>query len=116
MDIMGFTLFRVPRGCSPTQRSVASLQILSILIVLTFGILLPHRADGYVLEGVTWLSASVVTFQMGLGSAGRNLFDGNTSWYTAASLALNAWDYSPARYQSKSNGMNDLASTQARLN
>src|SRR5437763_13173415 len=116
MDIMGFTLFRVPRGCSPTQRSVASLQILSILIVLTFGILLPHRADGYVLEGVTWPSGSVVTFQMGLGSAGRTLIDGNTSWDTAASPALTAWDNSLARLQYKSNVVSASASSGDRLN
>ena len=85
---MGFTLFRIPRGCSPRHRSVASLQILSILIVLALAVLLSRRTDGYALEGVTWPSGSVVTFQMGLGAAGRTLIDGNTSWDTAASPAL----------------------------
>src|SRR5438874_8374813 len=116
MDIMGFTLFRVPRGCPPAQRSVASLQILSILIALIFGILLSHRADGYVLEGVTWPSGSVVTFQMGLGSAGRTLIDGNTSWDTAASPALTTWGNSLARLQYKSNVASTGASSGDRLN
>src|SRR5438067_7200635 len=100
---MGFTLFRIPRGCSHRHGSVASLQILSILIVLTVGILLSHHAEGYVLEGVSWPSGSVVTFQMGLGSAGRTLIDGNTSWDTAAAPALNAWDNVMARLQFNAN-------------
>src|SRR5207248_5042520 len=79
-------------------------------------ILLSHRADGYVLEGVTWPSGSVVTFQMGLGSAGRTLIDGNTSWDTAASPALTAWDNSLARLQYKSNVVSANASSGDRLN
>src|SRR4030095_11375358 len=106
---MGFTLFRIPRGFSPRQGSVASLQILSILIVLTIGILLSRRAQGYVLEGVSWPNGSVVTFKMGLGSAGRTLIDGNTSWDTAAAPALTAWDNVVARLDYTSN----IASTSA---
>ena len=116
MNIMGFTLFRIPRGCSSRQRFVASLQILSILIVLTLGILLSHRADGYALEGVSWPSGSAVTFQMGLGSAGRSLIDGNTSWDTAASPALAAWDNALARLQYKSNVASTSASSGDRVN
>src|SRR5437764_2705854 len=107
--IMGFTLCHIPPGCSPWQRSVASLQILSILIVLTIGILLSHRAEGYVLEGVSWPSGSVVTFKMGLGSAGRTLIDGNTSWDTAAAPAPTAWDNVVTRLEYMSN----VASTSA---
>src|SRR5438552_4198340 len=36
---------------------------------------------------------------MGLGSAGRTLIDGNTSWDTAAAPALSAWDKVMARLQ-----------------
>ena len=113
---MGFTLFRIPRGCSPRQRSVASLQILSILIVLTIGILLSHRAEGYVLEGVSWPSGSVVTFKMGLGSAGRTLIDGNTSWDTAAAPALTAWDNVVARLDYTSNVASTSASSGDHVN
>ena len=60
-------------------------------------------ATGYVLEGKTWPAGSVVTFQMGLGSAGRTLIDGNTSWDTAAAPAVNAWDNVMARLQFKAN-------------
>jgi len=113
---MGFTLFRIPRGCSPRQGSVASLQILSILIVLTIGILLSHRAEGYVLEGVSWPSGSVVTFKMGLGSAGRTLIDGNTSWDTAAAPALTAWDNVVARLDYTSNVASTSASSGDHVN
>ena len=116
MGTMGFTLFRVPRGYSPRRRSVASLQILSILIVLTIGILLSHRAQGYALEGVSWPSGSVVTFQMGLGSAGRTLIDGNTSWDTATSPALSAWDNAVVRLHYTSNVASTSASSGDRVN
>ena len=113
---MGFTLFRLPRGCPLQQRSLASLQILSILIVLAIGILLSHHAEGYVLEGVSWPSGSVVTFQMGLGPAGRTLIDGNTSWNTAASPALTAWDNVVARLDYTSNVASTSASSGDHVN
>ena len=116
MDIMGFTLFRVPSGCSPQRRSFAYLQILSILIVLTIAMLLSHRAEGYALEGVNWSSGSVVTFQIGLGSAGRTLIDGNTSWDTAASPALSAWNNAVAGLSYKSNVASTSASSGDHVN
>jgi len=116
MDIMGFTLFRMPRGYSPQQRSFASLEILSILIVLAVVILLAHRANAYFLEGVTWPSGSVVNFKMGLGSAGRTLIDGNTSWDTAASPGLTTWDNAVARLQYTSNVTSTTASSGDHIN
>jgi Matrixin len=116
MAIMGFTLFRIPRGCSPQQRSLACSRILSILIILTVGILLSNRAQGYALEGVRWPSGSVVTFQMGLGPAGRTLIDGNTSWDTAAIPALSAWNNVVARLHYGSNVASTAASSGDRVN
>jgi hypothetical protein len=46
----------------------------------------------YVDEGPSWPSGSNVTFQFALGSAGRTLIDGNTSWDTAAMPAPGAWN------------------------
>jgi hypothetical protein len=46
----------------------------------------------YVEEGASWPSGSNVTFQFALGSAGRTLTDGNTSWDTAAMPAPDAWN------------------------
>jgi hypothetical protein len=99
MVIMGFTLFRIPRQYSAHRRAFAPLQLLSILIVLAIAIAVSRRANGYVLERSRWPAGTVVTFRMGLGSAGRTLIDGNTSWDTAAAPALAAWDNVMARLQ-----------------
>jgi hypothetical protein len=99
MVIMGFTLFRIPRKYSTRKRAFAPLQLLSILIVLIVVLAVSRRASGYALEGQHWPAGTFVTFQMGLGSAGRTLIDGNTSWDTAAAPALTAWDNVMARLQ-----------------
>ena len=54
--------------------------------------LLPLPAQGYVLEGESWPVGSTVTFQLALGSAGRTLSDGNTSFDTAAAPAPGVWN------------------------
>src|SRR5205814_5325761 len=99
MVIMGFTLFRVPRQPSAPKRAFARLQLLSILMVLAIFVAVSRRASGYVLEGQHWPAGTVVTFQMGLGLAGRTLIDGNTSWDTAAAPALGAWNNVMVRLQ-----------------
>src|SRR5437773_2488675 len=99
MVIMGFSLFRVPCGYSASKRAFARLQLLSILIVWAIFLVVSRRASGYALEGQHWQAGTLVTFQMGLGSAGRTLIDGNTSWDTAAAPALTAWDHVMARLQ-----------------
>ena len=97
MVIMGFTLFRIPRRYSAPKRVFAPLQLFSILIVLAVLAAVSRRANGYVLEGTRWPAGTVVTFQMGLGPAGRTLIDGNTSWDTAAAPAFGAWNNVMAR-------------------
>src|SRR5438045_5332186 len=99
MAIMGFTLFRLPRPYSTPKRVFTPLQLLSILIVLAVLMAVSRRANGYVLEGTRWPAATVVTFQMALGLAGRTLIDGNTSWDTAAAPALGAWNNVMVRLQ-----------------
>src|SRR6478672_12848448 len=103
MVIMGFTLFRIPRRYSASKRIFAPLRLLSILIALAVLVAVSRRANGYALEGVKWPAGTVVTFQMGLGSAGRTLIDGNTSWNTAAAPALAAWNNVMARLQYNGN-------------
>src|SRR3954471_4944802 len=49
-------------------------------------------ASAYVLEGKSWPSGSVVTLQLGLGSAGRTLQDGNTSWDDAVLPVADTWN------------------------
>src|SRR5436190_2578936 len=98
MDIMGFTLSRIPRGYySVSKRAFAHLQLLSILIIWAVFLVVSRLASGYALEGQHWPAGTVATFQMGLGSAGRTLIDGNTSWDTAAAPAFTAWDNVMAR-------------------
>lgn len=116
MAFMGFTLFRMPRGCSPRRRPFASLQILSLLIILALSLFASRGAHGYALEGVNWPSGAVVTFQMGLGSAGRTLIDGNTSWDTAAVPALSAWNNAVARLHYTTNVASTSASSGDRVN
>jgi Matrixin len=111
MVIMGFTLFRLPRPYSTPKRVFAPLQLLSILVLLAVFVAVARRASGYVPEGKAWPAGTVVTFQMGLGSAGRTLIDGNTSWDTAAAPALTAWDNITARLQYKGNVANPPVSS-----
>src|SRR5216110_355119 len=103
MAIMGFTVFRMPRSHRAKSRGWASLQLIPVGVTFAVIVAVAHRANGYVLEGVKWPTGTTVTFQLGLGSAGRTLIDGNTSWDTAAAPALTAWDNSLARLQYKSN-------------
>jgi hypothetical protein len=64
--------------------------------VASFGFVLAFSPSptlrAYVLEGASWPAGSTVTFQMALGSAGRTLSDGNTSWDVAAAPAPGIWD------------------------
>jgi hypothetical protein len=43
-------------------------------------------------EGASWPNGSTVTFQFALGSAGRTLTDGNSSWDNAAMPAPSVWN------------------------
>ncbi|MDQ6861074.1 MAG: M10 family metallopeptidase domain-containing protein [Verrucomicrobiota bacterium] len=55
-------------------------------------------ANAYVLNGKSWASGPIV-MQLGLGSAGRTLTDGNTNWNAAVAPALDAWNQQVARVQ-----------------
>src|SRR5438105_3224346 len=57
------------------------------------------KVQAYVQEGPSWASGSTVTFQFALGSAGRTLADGNTSWDSAAMPAPTAWNANMGRMQ-----------------
>jgi hypothetical protein len=56
-------------------------------------------ARGYVLEGKTWPSGATVIMQLNLGSAGRTLQDGNTSWDSAVLPVAGMWDQIMQRVQ-----------------
>jgi len=53
---------------------------------------LPKIVNAYALEGPKWPNGSSPTVQLELGSAGRTLSDGNTSWNSAVSPALDMWN------------------------
>ena len=73
-------------------------------------------ARGYVLEGPSWPAGSSVTFQLSLGSAGRTLIDGNTSWDSAALPAFTAWNQSLLRVQFLSHIASSSATSGDRIN
>lgn len=65
------------------------------LIAITLAVAgLSASAHGYVLEGPRWPSGTELVLQLGLGSAGRTLQDGNTSWDTAVEPVANMWNQS----------------------
>lgn len=95
--IMIFTpsFFLSPRPIVDLVVPASRKRLRTILILIMFAIALGgafSTAQAYVTEGASWASGTTVTFQLGLGNAGRTLIDGNTSWNTAASPALDMWD------------------------
>jgi hypothetical protein len=56
-------------------------------------------ANGYVLEGKSWPTGSTVIMQLNLGSAGRTLQDGNTSWDSAVLPVAGMWNQTIQRVQ-----------------
>src|SRR3954454_1787998 len=48
-------------------------------------------SKSYVLEGQSWPSDTFLVFQLSLGSPGRTLQDGNTSWNAAVAPVAGIW-------------------------
>jgi hypothetical protein len=64
-----------------------------VALVIAVGLCcLSMAARAYVLEGKTWPSGSTVIMQLNLGSAGRVLQDGNTSWDAAVMPVADMWN------------------------
>jgi len=84
--------------------------------VLVVAALFGHSAPAYVLSGPSWPADSSVTFQLSLGSAGRTLIDGNTSWDAAAIPAFAAWDQSLLHIQFIDHVASSSASSGDRVN
>jgi hypothetical protein len=85
------SVFRLWAGAS------RSIKFANLALLLS-GIFPLQSVSGYSLEGPSWPAGSV-TFQLGLGPAGRTLIDGNTSWNIAASPGFGVWDLSIQRFQ-----------------
>lgn len=60
---------------------------------------LAPAANGYVLEGKSWSTGATVIMQLNLGSAGRTLQDGNTSWDSAVLPVAAMWNQTIQRVQ-----------------
>lgn len=71
-----------------SRRSLNCLAILSALL----GSGLFTTAHAYVLEGKSWPTGTTVLMQLNLGSAGRTLQDGNTSWDDAVLPVATMWN------------------------
>ncbi len=72
-------------------RSLRALHHLALLgTVLAGGI--STVAHAYVLEGKSWPTGTTVVMQLNLGSAGRTLQDGNTSWDDAVLPVAGMWN------------------------
>jgi hypothetical protein len=56
-------------------------------------------ANAYVLEGKSWPAGTTVIMQLNLGSAGRTLQDGNTSWDSAVLPVAAMWNQTIQRVQ-----------------
>lgn len=81
----------VMTSLSPAGLRTRRFSVCGILLAVCLGFV-PAPASAYVLEGPSWLSGSRPAFQMELGSAGRTLTDGNTSWDTAALPIFGMWN------------------------
>src|SRR5437868_4041723 len=85
------SLFRIMSRFATFKSSSAALAIaLSALAPV---------AHAYVLEGKTWPTGTVVLMQLNLGSAGRTLQDGNTSWDDAVLPVAGMWNQTIQRVQ-----------------
>jgi len=60
---------------------------------------LSATARGYVLEGQSWPTGTVVILQVNLGNPGFTLQDGNTSWNDAVAPVANMWNSQLLRVQ-----------------
>jgi Matrixin len=81
-----------PRSKRCFTNAIARLAILA-------AVFLAVDARDYVEEGARWPNGSTVTFQFALGSAGRTLSDGNSSWDTATTPAPSVWNSNVQRLQ-----------------
>src|SRR3954463_3205330 len=66
---------------------------IGLVTLVVFGLCgLSTRVCAYVLEGKSWPPGAVVIMELGLGSAGRTLQDGNTSWDDAVLPVAGTWN------------------------
>src|SRR5436309_3265406 len=88
------------RDAGFAQRSVlgpfAAIVAVFAVALATF---VPRDANAYSLEGPKWPDGSTPVMQLELGTPGRTLLDGTTSWNTAIAPALDMWNQVVGRMQ-----------------
>jgi hypothetical protein len=84
------------------NRSGSSIfpRFVALIAIIAFA---GQLAKAYTLEGPSWPSGSTVTFQLALGSAGKTLSDGNTSWDAAAAPSPDDWNNNIQRLRFQTN-------------
>lgn len=88
-------IFRSRVRVRTSFRYVAAIGALSFSFVCS-------QANGYVLEGPSWPTGTVVVFQLNLGNPPTPLQDGSTSWNDAVAPALDSWNQNILRIQTTS--------------
>lgn len=94
MTLLGPLLHSFSNAMFPARNPNCRLPALSrVILATTLAIAgLSTTSHGYVLEGKSWTSGTVLVLQVGLGSAGRTLKDGNTSWDDAVLPVAAMWN------------------------
>ena len=81
------------RDAGFAQRSIlGQFAALAAMFAVTVSIFEPRDVSAYALEGPKWPNGSTPVMQLELGSPGRTLLDGTTSWNTAVAPALDMWN------------------------
>ena len=76
----------------PIENMSSRPAFVATLLLLAGSCFVARTGHAYALEGPKWPNASNIVMQLELGSPGRTLLDGNTSWNTAAAPALDMWN------------------------
>ncbi|PZR71842.1 MAG: hypothetical protein DLM73_14950 [Chthoniobacterales bacterium] len=97
MRLFGPRLHFLDKLMSSFSPAPALKSALSAFIVALIGF--SATSKGYVLEGKSWPSGTVVLLQLGLGNAGRTLQDGNTSFDDVVFPVAEMWNQRIGRVQ-----------------
>jgi len=88
------------RNAGFAQRSVLGpFAAIVAVFAVALGTFVPRDANAYSLEGPKWPDGSTPVMQLELGTPGRTLLDGTTSWNTAMAPALDMWNQVVGRMQ-----------------
>ena len=88
------------RDAGFAQRSVLGpFAAIVAVFAVALGTFVPRDANAYSLEGPKWPDGSTPVMQLELGTPGRTLLDGTTSWNTAIAPALDMWNQVVGRMQ-----------------